>query len=323
MPILDKNTGLKSDNPNNFSVLLCDQDPDSRNLISEFLSGNMGGKNGGVQFHVSEASDRDQIERALNDSPPEVVILALNLKDKSMMEWLDEINSRNVAPAVVLAAKGDELIAVESMKRGAFDYIPKSALTRETLTSSLIQARDRWNHLKAVEDERLELERMAMFDSLTELLSRRALLEQMEIEIMRSHRYGRHLSMLMLDIDRFKRVNDKHGHVVGDAVIRAISATIKEQIRGSDFAGRYGGEEFIVLLPETPLKKAAVLAEKLRKSIEKLKVKVEGLTLDDLAVSIGVAEFREGDAPTDIINRSDQGLYKAKRAGRNRVEVQT
>ena len=129
--------------------------------------------------------------------------------------------------------------------------------------------------------------------------------------------------MLMLDIDKFKRVNDKHGHVVGDAVIRAISATIKEQIRGSDFAGRYGGEEFIVLLPETPLKKASVLAEKLRKSIEKLKVKVEGLTLDDLAVSIGVAEFREGDAPTDIINRSDQGLYKAKRAGRNRVEVQT
>ncbi|MCH7574628.1 MAG: diguanylate cyclase [Candidatus Marinimicrobia bacterium] len=323
MPILNKNTGLKSDNPNNFSVLLCDQDQDSRNLISEFLSGDGGGKNGGVKFHVSEANDRDQIEQALNDSPPEVVILALNLKGKSMMEWLDEINSRNVAPAVVLAAKGDELIAVESMKRGAYDYIPKSALTRETLTSSLIHARDRWNHLKAVEDERLELERMAMFDSLTDLLSRRALLEQMDIEIMRSHRYGRHLSMLMLDIDRFKRVNDKHGHVAGDAVIRAISATIKEQIRGSDFAGRYGGEEFIVLLPETPLKKATVLAEKLRKSIEKLKVKVEGHTLDDLAVSIGVAEFREGDEPTDIINRSDQGLYKAKRGGRNRVAVQT
>ena len=164
MPILDKNTGLKSDNPNNFSVLLCDQDQDSRNLISEFLSGNGGGKNGGVKFHVSEANDRDQIEQALNDSPPEVVILALNLKGKSMMEWLDEINSRNVAPAVVLAAKGDELIAVESMKRGAFDYIPKSDLTKETMNRSLIQARDRWNHLKAVEDCRLQIERMAMFD---------------------------------------------------------------------------------------------------------------------------------------------------------------
>ena len=321
MTILDKNKDRNSDESRIFSVLLCDQDQDSRNLISEFLSSNGGVKDGGVKFHVKEASDRGMIEKALNGSPPEVVILALNLEGKSMMEWLEEINSRNVAPTVILAAQGDELIAVESMKRGAFDYLPKSSLTKDMLTKSLIGARDRWNHLKAIQDEREELERMAMFDSLTDLLSRRALLEQMDIEIMRSHRYGRHLSILMLDIDKFKEVNDKHGHVAGDAVIRAMSATIREKIRGSDFAGRYGGEEFIVMLPETPLKKAAVLAEKVRESIEQLKIEVEGGTLDNLTISIGVAEYREGDAPTDIIDRSDKGLYKAKRAGRNRVEI--
>lgn len=300
------------------SVLLCDQDQDSRSLIGEFLS-----SNGGIQFQLKEATNQDQIAKALDNSLPEVVILALNLEGKSMMEWLDEINTRNVAPAVILAADGDELIAVESMKRGAFDYIPKSSLTRETLTQSLIQARDRWNHLKAVEDERNDLERMAMFDSLTDLLSRRALMEQLEIEMLRSHRYGRHLSILMLDIDKFKRVNDQHGHIVGDAVIRDITAVIKDQIRGSDFAGRYGGEEFIVMLPETPLDKAVVLAEKLRAHVAKLTVEAEGVTLNNLTISIGVAEFKEGDSATDIIGRSDKGLYTAKESGRNQVATGT
>ena len=318
MTIQDNQIDPETGKIRELSVLLCDQDQDSRSLIGEFLS-----SNGGIQFQLKEAINQEQIEKALNNSLPEVVILALNLKGKSMMEWLDEINNRNVAPAVILAADGDELIAVESMKRGAFDYIPKSSLTKETLTSSLIQARDRWNHLKAAEDERNDLERMAMFDSLTDLLSRRALMEQMEVEMLRSHRYGRHLSILMIDIDKFKMVNDEHGHVVGDAVIRQITGVIREQIRGSDFAGRYGGEEFIVMLPETPLSKAVVLAEKLRAHIGKITVESEGITLKKLTVSIGVAEFREGDTATDIIAGSDKGRYHAKNSGRNQVATGT
>jgi diguanylate cyclase len=123
----------------------------------------------------------------------------------------------------------------------------------------------------------------------------------------------------MVDIDLFKRVNDKYGHIVGDQVIRDVTLTLKEQIRRNDFAGRYGGEEFIVMLPETPLEKALLLAEKLRKQVSHLTVTSEGNTLSGITISLGAAEYIKDESIDDFIDRSDKGLYMAKDAGRNRV----
>lgn len=300
---------------NHLSVLLCDQDKASRKLLNDYLS-----NSSRMKFNVREATTNKQIERALDKGKtPDIVILALNLTGKSMLEWLDEIVNAGKAPALVLAQNGDEMIAVEAMKRGALDYIPKGDLTGDMLTSAIIQVRDRWNHMRAIEDERLELERMAMFDSLTDLMSRRALMEQMDIEMVRSRRYGHYLSILMVDIDLFKRVNDNYGHIVGDQVIRDVTMTLKEQIRRNDFAGRYGGEEFIVMLPETPLEKALLLAEKLRKQVSHLTVISEGHTISGITISLGAAEYIKDESIDDFIDRSDKGLYMAKDAGRNRV----
>ena len=296
------------------SVLMCDEDEATRQLVEGYLK-----QANGLNFDLQEATDTKQIEMLLETAPPDVVILALNLAGKSMLEWLEEINVKNLAPTIILAADGDELIAVEAMKRGAADYIPKASLSQAGLTDSLVQARNRWSHSKAIEDERIELERMAMFDSLTGLMSRQALMKQLEIEIIRSARYGHPLSVLMVDIDLFKRFNDTYGHLVGDEVIRGVTKSLKQNIRRSDFAGRYGGEEFLLMLPETSLKQALPLAEKLRGFVSKVEVVVEGKTLREVTVSIGVAQFREGDTLDSLLDRSDKGLYLAKEKGRNRV----
>ena len=300
--------------PEVISVLMCDEDKATRQLVEGYLK-----QANGLNFDLQASTDSEQIAMLLETAPPDVVILALNLEGKSMLEWLDEINAKNVAPAIILAADGDELIAVEAMKRGAADYIPKATLSRTGLTESLVQARNRWSHAKAVEEERVELERMAMFDSLTDLMSRRALMEQLEIEIIRSARYGHPLSVLMVDIDLFKRFNDTYGHLVGDEVIKGVTKSLKQNIRRSDFAGRYGGEEFVLMLPETTLEQALLLAEKLRMFVSKMEVTTEGKTLRDVTVSIGVAQFREDDTLSSLLDRSDKGLYLAKQTGRNKV----
>jgi diguanylate cyclase (GGDEF)-like protein len=283
----------------------------------------MMGQSHDVKFNVLEAGNTNQMESQLKRLTPDVVVLDLDLQGKSGLEWLRDIEANNAAPVVIITGSGNEQLAVEAMKSGAFDYIPKAYLTYEQLVKSLINAREKWDLLQEKEELQEKLTHMAMYDSLTDVLSRHALLEQMEFETHRTERYSRDLSILMIDIDRFKRVNDTYGHIMGDEVLREVAVTLQMQTRRSDFVGRYGGEEFLIVLPETGMAKAVVLAEKLRKHVEELKITLNGQVLENTTVSIGVAEF-ENDATIDaFIDRSDQWLYKAKESGRNQVQPQS
>ncbi len=163
------------------------------------------------------------------------------------------------------------------------------------------------------------LERLATTDHLTGLLNRRAFLDATEREIRRAHRYGQSLSLLMLDVDHFKRINDGHGHPAGDEVLRRIAAACRSLLRDEDLTGRLGGEEFAFTLVQAPLAAAVAVAERLRKTIGDLVIGHEGKTLA-ATVSIGVAEFG-GDVVSlnGLISQADERLYTAKHAGRNRV----
>lgn len=166
---------------------------------------------------------------------------------------------------------------------------------------------------------------MATIDGLSQLYVRRYFDKRLEEELRRAQRFETPFSVLLLDIDFFKRFNDTYGHLIGDEVIRDVAQVIKEQIRkGVDQAGRYGGEEMAVLLPQTPLANAQVVAERIREAIETHSVTAL-LTLKDLphvTASIGVAAFPEhGTTPRELLQRADEGLYKAKESGRNRVCV--
>ncbi|MBA7589375.1 Diguanylate cyclase DgcM [subsurface metagenome] len=160
---------------------------------------------------------------------------------------------------------------------------------------------------------------MAMYDALTEVHSRRAILKQIETEIARTLRYKRPLSLIMGDIDFFKAVNDRFGHSVGDTVLKQVANALKANTRRSDFVGRFGGEEFLVLLPETPFDKALLLAEKLREKIATISIPI-GDQPQTITASFGVCEYEDNMTLEEFIDLSDRRMYQAKQGGRNQVQ---
>jgi diguanylate cyclase (GGDEF)-like protein/PAS domain S-box-containing protein len=166
-----------------------------------------------------------------------------------------------------------------------------------------------------------EMKRMATTDALTGAGNRHEFFRLAEVELRRSVRYGSPLSVIMLDIDYFKSINDSHGHQTGDAVLKALSALVRATLRDTDIFGRLGGEEFAAVLPETDLTGAMLVGNRLRHELSELTVRLREVSVR-FTVSIGVSEFRKNDRMVeDVINRADEALYKAKRMGRNRVEA--
>ncbi len=167
-----------------------------------------------------------------------------------------------------------------------------------------------------------ELRRLATTDPLTGAHNRRSVLALAATELERNHRYGGELSLLMLDVDNFKQVNDTHGHATGDEALKALVAACRDGLRDIDAVGRMGGEEFLIMLPETPLLGALEVAERLRQRIEAIRLPLPDGRLLSLTASLGLAVCLPGDkAIENPINRADQALYRAKANGRNRVEV--
>jgi diguanylate cyclase (GGDEF)-like protein len=194
--------------------------------------------------------------------------------------------------------------------------VPSLALA--SLLSYFLEAR----HMRAFALE-AELERRATTDVLTGVANRRHFTETAEREINRARRYGNKLSVLMLDIDHFKKVNDTYGHAVGDEVLKILPGVVQPLLRKLDFMGRLGGEEFAVVLVETDGDGAAVVAERLRKGLQAVEVRALGVHLH-FTVSIGCTEVRVNEQAEDLkraLERADEALYKAKESGRNRVVV--
>jgi len=166
-----------------------------------------------------------------------------------------------------------------------------------------------------IQRQKEKLEELATRDHLTNAMNRRSFAEMTTVELSRANRYRRPLSLSIFDLDHFKQVNDRFGHLVGDEVLKHISLLVKENIRATDTLVRWGGEEFIILAPETDLQSMVAFSEKLRKLIEADQPeKAPAIT-----ASFGVAQYRWGESEDDFLNRADQALMQAKQTGRNRV----
>jgi two-component system cell cycle response regulator len=164
-----------------------------------------------------------------------------------------------------------------------------------------------------------EIYRMKTMDGLTQVQNRRYFDEQLDREFSRSRRYERVLSLVMMDIDHFKRINDSQGHLAGDAVLKQLASTVKVKIRHEDVFARYGGEEFGIILPEIDLKGARQFAEKVRRLVEQQQFTFEKHKIP-VTVSLGVAVLKaEHRASGDLVHAADEKLYEAKTSGRNRV----
>ncbi|MDA0700140.1 MAG: GGDEF domain-containing protein [bacterium] len=163
-----------------------------------------------------------------------------------------------------------------------------------------------------------EMRHLALTDALTGLANRRWAEEQLELEMARADRYGRGFSVVMVDIDWFKALNDAHGHPAGDDVLVDLGRSLRAMVRSTDQVARWGGEEFLILAPETPIPAAVELAEAIRS-----RVAAEALGSGHaVTISLGVAGFRNGDSRSMLIDRADVALYRAKRGGRNRVAIE-
>lgn len=160
-----------------------------------------------------------------------------------------------------------------------------------------------------------EIEKLSITDQLTGVYNRRKFDDSLEDEVQRATRYSQELSLIMIDMDHFKDVNDTYGHQVGDDVLIVTAKLINEHVRNIDIVGRYGGEEFVIICPNIGLEQAEKVAEKLRTGVQKYNFDEVG----HKTISLGVAEFVEGDTPDSLVKKADTALYKAKNEGRNRV----
>jgi diguanylate cyclase (GGDEF)-like protein len=175
----------------------------------------------------------------------------------------------------------------------------------------------------ALENARLHsiVQRQAITDELTELSNRRYFMEKLETELRRAERFDEPLALVFADLDDFKRVNDRHGHHVGDEVLRAFADVIRKRVRAIDLGARLGGEEFAVLLIETDLKGAEALAESLRVAVEALEVRVVGGPPVHVTASFGIAAYPQTHDADELMTAADLALYRAKREGKNRVSI--
>jgi len=180
--------------------------------------------------------------------------------------------------------------------------------------------------VKQLQDELMvknaTLARLSTVDALTGLRTRRYVKEVLSIEFLRARRYGTSLAVLMADLDLFKKVNDRHGHPAGDVVLQGVAECLLSSLRATDSAGRYGGEELLVVLPQNDGEGGVILAERWRLAVENTVYMGSERQAISVTISIGVAEFQEAfETPDDLIAAADKALYRAKENGRNCIEV--
>ena len=297
-------------------ILVCDDDPADRKLVRTFLQ-----RMNDREIVFLEAGNTEEIQSILGKHRIDLVLMDIQMPGKSGLQWLEEIVANGIAPVVMLTGSGDEEVAVRSIQDGAVGYLPKSRLSSNKLTETIDSALTKWRNVQQSKANQEELERLVNHDSLTGLYNRRSIFRLLDEQISYSNRYKEGFSISILDIDHFKKVNDMYGHLVGDDVLGRIAGLLSEQIRGTDFAGRYGGEEFILVLPRADLSSSMITAERIRTSIESSEMQdSEGNTFH-ITISQGIAAYKLDEDRDTLIARADEALYKAKNNGRNRVET--
>lgn len=272
-------------------------------------------------IRIERAEDIEIGFKRLKEKAFDLVFVDFALPSGNALDFIALMAKKEIEiPIVVITGKGDEMIASQVIQAGAYDYLPKSRISKKSLTRIIHNTMDKFRMKTEIKLAMKKMAELSTMDELTGLYNRRYFMEFAEREIAGSARYGHHLSLLMLDIDFFKQVNDSHGHLAGDMVLKHTAGLLKDSLRKYDAACRYGGEEFAVILPNTRLNDAQTFCKRLRKKFEDTSIQYESRQIR-FTVSIGLTQF-EPDVDKSIsqlIKRADAGLYTAKQQGRNRV----
>jgi two-component system cell cycle response regulator len=270
---------------------------------------------------VVEAVDGEDALRACRDSHPDVVLLDVEMPvldgHATLARMKDDPELRDI-PVVFLTGRVDTADVVTGLRLGAHDYLRKPFEANELMAR--VSAALRTKELQdALRTRNAELDRVSRIDMLTGLYNRRHIDEHLRRAIAGARRHGRTVGVVLADIDHFKLVNDRHGHLAGDAVLRELAGRLQATVRTEDALGRWGGEEFIAALSEVSAAEVAVIAERMRQVVAATPFVLEGRT--PLTVTISIGHTSGNDDAEALVHRADDALYAAKAAGRNRVEA--
>jgi len=277
------------------------------------------------EYEISIELDPEIAQSRVKNGEFDLVIVNMAIEKCDPLRLCSSIRSfeeTRLTPILVLVRHGDTRKLVRALDIGVNDYLARPIDRNELAARVATQIRRKRyiDRLRSTFEASLE---MAVTDQLTGLYNRRYLASHLSAMFDRAFWTGRPLSVMILDLDHFKKINDTHGHDVGDRVIQEFAARIRNSVRGIDLACRYGGEEFLIAMPDTDVKFASVVAERLRLEVAGQEIVVNGgRDTISVTVSIGIASTEEGardDSAQRLIKRADEALYKAKNSGRNRV----
>jgi two-component system cell cycle response regulator len=313
--VIDPNSVLPDERGDSAQVLLVDDSPRQSARVCAALAED--------NHVVSCTTSCGEAMESVAAEEYDLVIISLDLAQEDPLRLCSQLRSHEATRGLPILLQGQE----EDMERlvkgldlGVNDYVLKPLDPNELLARSRTQIRRRrfQQRMRAGYEASLE---MALTDGLTDLYNRRYLETHLQGQMRRATDSGKPLSLMMLDIDHFKSVNDTYGHQVGDQVLQEVARRLTRQVRGFDLVARYGGEEFVVVLPDTGLDIAASTAERLRDHVgdNPVKISVQPGVLS-VTISIGVAEVAgAGITPEQLLQQADKALYAAKDSGRNKV----
>jgi two-component system, cell cycle response regulator len=303
------------------TILVADDEPVNRALIQRRLE-----REG---YHVLTARNGSEAVEQAIAALPDLILLDVMMPEMDGLaacRVIKETEATRDIPVIFLSARDETEMKVSGLGLGADDYISKPFEAEELIARVhvAIRLKRERDQLRNDAEEALvraeQAQARAMTDALTGLLNRYGLQHTLAREHAEARRYNRPLSCLLIDLDNFKAINDTYGHPTGDLVLQQLAGILREALRASDTIFRYGGEEFLVLLPETELAGAIALGEKIRQAAAS-RIFGDGERIFHLTLSAGAGSLCEQESGHDMIARTDLALYHAKERGRNRVEA--
>lgn len=295
-------------------ILIVDDDPQISSLMTVILES--------CGYEITVATSGNEALKKIDEQEPHLVLLDINMPGLSGLETLEMVRKRDGYTSVVLVSgNSDTEDVITGLEAGADDYICKPFNPHELVARVKTQIRIK-NLTDSLSKANKKLQSLVAIDDLTGLYNMRGMFERIELEISRNRRFGSGICAIMMDMDHFKRVNDDHDHLFGSFVLKEVGELIKKSTRDVDFAARYGGDEFMVILTGTDYEGALKYAERLRVTIEEYDFN-NGEHRMDLTTSMGLAVLRP-DATLnltakELVQWADRALYESKEGGRNKV----
>ena len=303
-------------------ILIVEDNPEHAELLKAILAAD--DRDSAATTHAG--SLQEALEH-LAQEQPDVILLDLGLPDSTGLQSLEQIHELVPgAPVIMMSALGDETVVAEALHKGAQDYLVKGSVDRAQLTRAIRYAIERNQAVRELDvvtsqlrEANAQLERMAILDPLTELLNRRGLQQALTREIQWAQRHKTEMVAFLLDLDDFKRINDALGHAAGDVVLKEIADRMKSCMRATDYVARIGGDEFIILLPQTTLAQGRQIAEKVRLRISETPVSWSAEAVK-VTASVGVVSASARTPSIDVLlPKMHFVLAKSKQTGKDQV----